>query len=115
MNRQQIIDTTDCPKCGAPKGHHCTDGRNARKRSHAERLYRAQDIEAGKPDRITGEVYADGLGKRRCPKCKKVLKSAQGLKDHIRDVHRKGMNRHQHKPVGYVDDDFDLIDEGDVF
>lgn len=98
MTRDEIINTTDCPKCGAKAGHPCreADGsERAQRKNHVERVYRAQDIASGKPDRTTGEQGHDHLAQRRCPICHKALKSRQGATDHMVGAH--GLTRDEAK------------------
>ncbi|WP_306150713.1 hypothetical protein [Roseovarius sp. MMSF_3281] len=134
MTRDEIIETTDCPKCGAKPGQPCRKGDGsdrAQRKNHVERVYRAQDIAAGKPDRFTGKLNDDHQADRRCPICHKLLKSRQGATDHMVGAH--GMSRSEAKKqrkayvlkagskankMGYSQkaesDDFDLIDDGDT-
>lgn len=127
MNQDEIIDTTGCPKCAAAPHQPCVNADGSkRRRNHVERLYRAQDILNGKPDRQSGKVHQDHMADRRCPICFKLLKSPRGATDHIthaheltrleaKEVRREYRHKHGHQPQKRRDEDeFDLIDDGDV-
>jgi len=130
MNRDEIISTTGCPKCGVKAFQPCVKNDGARRpKSHVERLYRAQDIEAGKPDRTTGKVNRDFRANCQCPKCKKLLKSEHGVVRHMIDAHGldrpsiKALRREYIKsqefktsaPKPTEVDDIDLMDDTDAF
>lgn len=129
MNREEIINTSSCPKCEAPVGQPCKRPAKDGNKNHVERLYRAQDAAAGKPDRTTGEANFDHLADRRCPICHKALKTPQGKNDHMMGVHKmtraearaaSRAYRQQSDPQHHLksqstrppadDDDFDVIE-----
>lgn len=85
MNRQEIRDLTECPKCGAARGDVCVGRKNGA--NHFERLYRAQDIANGKPDRVTGEEFQNPFIARTCPACRKRLRTKDGVIHHLQDAH----------------------------
>lgn len=96
MNRETIRKLADCPECHAGIGEKCrhSDG-TSRDANHLKRLFRAQDIENGKPDRETKAENPDPMADRRCPECRKLLKSRGGVLNHMRDAH--GVGRGQAK------------------